>query len=70
MSGWTEKESMNSFLKNSIVIPRDGDKDLFVWEDGRVFARLDGYAVVPVEQLSRLVIGKVSSDETTPLIIQ
>ncbi len=61
---------MDSFLKNSVIIPRDGDKDLFVWEDNRVFARLDGYAVVPVEQLSRLVVGEVISNETAGLIGQ
>ena len=59
---------MDSFLRNSLIIPRDGDKDLFVWIDNRVFARLDGYAVVPVEQLSRFVVGKVGSEEAPRIV--
>ena len=61
---------MDSFLKNSLIIPRDGDKDLFVWKGNRVFARLDGYAVVPIEQISRFVVGKVGAEETTGLVGQ
>ncbi len=61
---------MNSFLKNSLIIPREGDKDLFVWEGNQIFARLDGYAIVPMEQLSRFVVGKVLADETTTVVGQ
>lgn len=49
---------MDSFLRNSLVIPRSGDENLFAWEDNTVIARLDGYAVVPIEQYQALLSEK------------
>lgn len=46
------------FLRNSLVIARDGEADLFVCSLAGVIAQLDGYAVIPMETYLALLPGK------------
>jgi hypothetical protein len=48
---------MNSYVKNCILVPRDGhgDEPIFVeQQNGDVLARLDGFLVVPNEKVPDL----------------
>lgn len=46
---------MSSYVKDSLIVPRDGEGPLFtVNENGDVTATLRGYAVIPVEEYRRL----------------
>lgn len=46
---------MESFIRNSVIVPRESGDSLFMQgEDGTVFARLDGYLVVPIESASKI----------------
>ncbi len=47
---------MDSFLRNSYIMVREGEAGpLFIAADGLVKARLDAYAVLPLEQYERLL---------------
>lgn len=44
----------DSFLRNSVIGAREGEDPLFVRDGDRVFCRLDGYAVIPIEQYEEI----------------
>ena len=50
-------EQQKSYLKNCFVMAtKDQEGEMFtIHEDGAIIARLDGYAIIPIEQYRRLV---------------
>ena len=47
-------DKVSGYLYNSFVIMREGDGPLFSLEDNKLVARLDGYAIIPVENYHNL----------------
>ena len=55
MEDLEKPDAKESYVRNSILILRDGDSHMFhVLDDGTVLARLDGYAVLPVKKYHEL----------------
>jgi hypothetical protein len=48
-------EPARSYVRNCILVPREGDKPFLHVDQRTVLARLDGYAVVPMEQYKALL---------------
>lgn len=44
----------DSFVHNCHIIPKDASEPIFVIDHGNVYARLDGYAIVPLEYFEDL----------------
>ncbi len=46
----------DSYVRNCLLEPREGEKYLFLGrgEDDEIVARLDGYAVIPIERYLNL----------------
>ncbi len=42
-------QELDSFVRNCYIKIREGDGPLFVFENGKVYARLDGYRITPME---------------------
>ena len=51
---------MSGYLKNCYIQGRDDDGWLFHADRDTVTARLDGYAIIPMEQYDRLI--RISED--------
>jgi len=55
---------MDSYVKNCHLSVRPGDPTMFDQQrDGTVTARLDGYAVIPMEEFNRLQDSEPSEDD-------
>ena len=56
----TDLQSETSWLRNCILAGRPGDGPLFdgATIEGAYLARLDGYAIIPVETYQALLSGK------------
>lgn len=45
---------MKSFIKNCIISAKENDTLFASNKDGQIIARLDGYAIIPVEEYKKM----------------
>lgn len=57
MSDKQKTKEIESYLHNSFIKPREDDKDkyMFYGTSEGVYARLNGYAIVPIEEYFALI---------------